>query len=83
MDGVFLHIHLEQHQKKEGEEREEDSSKKSGISSTWGSHSEHDSVAPPDYPPFFPFSITQMLLLLSNFNSEQYPTAAWWGAADG
>lgn len=34
MDGVFLHIHLEQHQKKEGEEREEDSSKKSGISST-------------------------------------------------
>lgn len=34
----FLHIHLEQHQKKEGEEREEDSSKKSGISSTWGCH---------------------------------------------
>lgn len=27
--------------------------------------------------------IKQKLLLPSNFNSEQQPTAAWWGTADG
>lgn len=32
---------------------------------------------------FLACTIKQKLLLLSNFNSEQQPTAAWWGTADG
>lgn len=32
---------------------------------------------------FLACTIKQKLLLMSNFNSEQQPTAAWWDTADG